>query len=285
MIKKIAIALAAFILMILPFVVGTQIGGFTPYVETNSFSTYVLIWAGISIAFVLIIVVALKYFFQSFEKIVVAGALLFLLISPIVGIVGLVAPPDLSVTMLEHPEREHIRYLFLFIAAFLFGFFFLILIWNNSLQMKNPAKWIMTLLFILAFAELVWEFSHHYLYPEAMKEWMDQGKKAEEFGKSYDSISIINIGVLGRLIQFSLISWLAICLYKLQQVRIWSPIVTIVFSLAGIGSATMIYITEMNLPKGFEFLFLFFIPGIPFLLLYWLGVAMITRFKRSDSEQ
>ncbi len=38
----------------------------------------------------------------------------------------------------------------------------------------------------------------------------------------------------------------------------------------------------MNMPKGFEFLFLLFIPGIPFFLLYWLGVALLTKFKKSE---
>ncbi len=280
--KKIAITLATFILMILPFLIGNGIGGYTPYVETNSFSTYILIWSFVSIVFVVLIVIFLKYAYGSFDKIIVAGALLFLLISPIIGIIGLVSPPDLSLTMLAHPEREHVRYLFLFLAAFLFGFFFLALMGSYSKQMKDSTKWIIELFFILTFAEFLWEFSHHYLYPNAMKEWVDLGRKAKEFGKSYDNITIINIGVLGRLFQFSLISWLSIYLYNLRQTRIWSPIVITIFSLVGIGSAITIFLTEMNLPKGFEILFLFFIPGIPFLLLYWLGVAIILRFRKSE---
>jgi hypothetical protein len=38
----------------------------------------------------------------------------------------------------------------------------------------------------------------------------------------------------------------------------------------------------MNIPKGFEILFLFFIPGMPFLLMYWLGVAILTKLKKSE---
>ena len=115
-----------------------------------------------------------------------------------------------------------------------------------------------------------------------MKEWIANGKKVEEFGKKYDNITIINIGVLGRLIQFSLMIWLSIHLYKLRHIKIWNPIVTILFSLLGIVSATVIYITQMNIPKGFEILFLFFIPGIPFLLLYWLGIGLLTQLKKSE---
>ncbi len=140
----------------------------------------------------------------------------------------------------------------------------------------------MTLIFALAFAEFIWEFTHHYLYPEALKDWIKQGKNAEEFSKSYDNFNIIRIGVIGRFIQFISIIWLSIQLYKLRQIKIWSLILALIFSLLGIVSATVIYVTQMNIPKGFEILFLFFIPGIPFLLLYWLGVALLTSFQKRE---
>lgn len=277
--KKILLTLAALVLIILPFLIGTSIGKYSPYVEANSFQTYVIIWATISIALMSIVSLLLKYYPQSFERI---GALLFLLICPILGIIGLVEAPDLSLKMLEHPEREHLRYIFLFIAAIFFGFFFCLLLKENSFKVKYSTKWIMAVLATLAFAEFIWEFNHHYSYPEGLKEWISQGKKVEEFVKNYDNIAIVNIGVFGRLIQFSLIIWLSLTLYKLRQINIWNPIITTLLCLLGIVSATVIYITQMHIPKGFEILFLFFIPGIPFLLLYWLGVAVLTKLKKSE---
>lgn len=282
MIKKILLTISSLILGILPFLIGIPIGKYSPYVEANSFKTYVIIWTVISTAFASIGIAVLKYYTQYFGNLTVCGLLLILLLCPIIGIIGLVAAPDLSLKMLEHPEREHLRYIFLFIAALLFGAFFIFLFKSNSFNIKNVSRSIITVLFILAFAEFIWEFTHHYLYPEAMKEWIDQGKKAEEFGKNYDNITIINIGVLGRLIQFSLIIWLSIHLYKLRQIKILSPIITVILSLIGIVSAIVIYATHMNLPRGFEILFLFFIPGIPFLLLYWLGVGLLTHPIRKD---
>ena len=282
MIKKILLILTALILIILPFLVGIPLTKYSPYVEVNSFKTYVIIWTVISIAFASIVIAVLKFWTQSFGSLLVGGLLLFLLVCPIVGIIGLAAAPDLSLKMLEHPEREHLRYIFLFIAAILFGVFFFFLLKSNSLKIKNVTRWIITVVFILAFVEFIWEFTHHYLYPEALKEWIDKGKNAEEFGKNYDNITIINIGVLGRLIQFSSIIWLSIHLYKLRHIKIWSPIITIILSLIGIVSAIVIYVTQMHIPKGFEILFLFFIPGIPFLLLYWLGVGLLTKFKKIE---
>jgi hypothetical protein len=142
-----------------------------------------------------------------------------------------------------------------------------------------------SVVFILAFAEFIWEFNHHYLYPEGLKEWVSQGKKAEEFSKNYDNTTILNVGVIGRYFQFILVIWLSLHLYKLRHIKIWSPIINIMFSLLGIVSATLVYITGFPFPKGFEILMLFFIPGIPFFLLYWLGVALLTRFKKSEIQE
>ena len=115
-----------------------------------------------------------------------------------------------------------------------------------------------------------------------LKEWVGEGKNVEEFSKNYDSTTILNIGVIGRYFQFISIIWLSIHLYKLRKIKIWCPIINTIFSLLGIVSATLVYITQFPFPKGFEFLMLFFIPGIPFLLLYWLGVALLTNFKKSE---
>jgi hypothetical protein len=261
------------------------IGKYSPYVETNSFWTYVLIWAGVSIVLASTLLLLFKYFHQSYNKIVVAGIFLFLLLCPIFGIVGLVAPPDLSIKMLEHPEREHLRYSLLFIAAILFGTFSYLLLKGNSFKVKNSTKWIMAVFAVLAFGEFIWEFTHHYLYPEALKEWINQGKSVEEFVKNYDNSTLIAIGAIGRYFQYLLIIWLSLQLYKLKQIEIWSPIINIILSLLGIVSATVVYVTQFNIPKGFEILLFFFIPGFPFLLLYWLGVALMTKFKKSDNGE
>jgi hypothetical protein len=250
-------------------------------VETNSFRTYVIICTAISIAIVSMVLLGLKYYPTPHEGSLIGGALLFLILCPLIGIFGLATAPDLSVKMLEHPEREHLRYIFEFIAAILFGASIVIFLISNSLKIKMSTKWIMILILFVAFAEFIWEFYHHYLYPEGLKEWVGEGKKAEEFSRNYDSTTILNIGVIGRYFQFILIIWLSLCLYKLRQIKIWCPIINTIFSILGIVSATFVYINGFPFPKGFEFLLIFFIPGIPFFLLYWLGVALLTKFEKS----
>lgn len=280
--KKIVTALTTLFLVLLPFLVASAIGKYSPYVEGNSFQKYVIICASISVAIVSSVLLLFKYSPQSFEGVPIGSIFLFLVVCPLIGIFGLVEPPDLSLKMLEHPEREHLRYIFLFMAAILFGIFGLFLLMSNSLKDKNLIRRLMTIVFILAFAEFIWEFRHHYLYPEAMKEWISQNKKMEDFARHYDSITIVNIGVLGRLIQFSLIIGLSLYFYKLRHINIWLPIVSVIFSLLGIVSATLVYFTQFNFPKGFEILMLFFIPGMPFFLLYWLGVALLTKLQKSE---
>lgn len=283
--RKLLLILSTLFLVILPFLLAIPIGKYSPYIATNSFQHYVIITAAISITIISIVWLLFKYFHQAFEKIPVEGIFLFLLLCPLFGIYGLATAPDLSIKMLEHPEREHLRYIFLFIALVLFGCFTFFLFRNSSLNFKKSTRWIITLILIFAFAEYLWEFTHHYLYPEGLKEWISKGKNVEEFGKNYDNFNAITIGVIGRYFQFISVIWLSLHLYKLQRIKIWSPIINIIFSLLGITSATLILVTKMNLPKGFEILYLFFIPGIPFFLLYWLGVALLTKFLHPTNSK
>lgn len=278
--RKIILTLTAFILALLPFIIGVLIGKYSPYIETNSFEKYVLIWALISIILGVILFVVTKFFYQSLNQPTIYGAILFLIVSPIIGIIGLAAPPDLSLKMLEHPEREHFRYILLTICSALFGVLFLFLNRSNIFNMDKKSVLIMNALFILNLIAFLWEFSHHYLYPEGLKEWVSRGGNAEDFTKNYDNSIVITIGAISRYIEFSLLLWVSILFYKIRKVRIWAPIIIVFFSLMGIISATAVLITQMKLPKQIEILFLFFIPGIPFLLYYWLGVALLTRSKK-----
>ena len=261
-------SIVTILLLILPFFMGSLLAKHTPYIETNSFQTFLIIWCAFTLVF----------FTLSFRFVLNRMALpLFLIACPIIGIVGMQAPPDLSITVLKHPEREHLRYIFLFFAAFLFLTFFIVYGKSNLAKMSKTRRIWLTVLFVLSFVELIWEFTHHYSYPDALAKWVAEGKLADDFGKQYDNITVINMGVFGRLVQFTFIIWVSILCYNDKLSSLWSPILTILLSFAGIVSAFVVFFTEMNFPKGFEFLFLFFIPGIPFLILYWLGVALITK--------
>jgi MFS family permease len=282
MAKKILITLATIVLFMLPFLIAIPLGKYSPYQEGNSFPLYVIISAVVSIAAASIVLLTFKYLHQSFDKITAAGALLFLLLYPLVSIFGLASGPDLSLKMLEHPEREHLRYGLLFIALIIFGAFILFLFRSGSLNIKKSTQWIITGILVFAFTEFIWEFAHHYSYPEGLKEWVNQGKNVDEFKTNYDNTTMIKFAVLGRYLQFISVIWLSLHLYKLRQIKIWNPIINTIFSLMGIFTATYVFFNGFTLPKGFEFLMLFFIPGIPFFLLYWLGVALITNLSKSE---
>lgn len=272
-------SLATILLFILPFLLGTPLGKHTPYVDTNPFWIYVLIWGMTSV----VIAVAMWWLMRKWQATManpyIYGFILFLLICPILGIVGLAAPPDLSMTMLEHPEREHFRYILLLMATIPFGLFSLLVSRSNFLELSKTSRGMMTSLFLIAFGLFILEFIHHYLYPEGLQTWIDEGKVFEDFGKHYDTKAFIIQGAIGRLAQFFLIIWLSIRLYRMKKVMLWAPIVLIFFCLLGIVSAIMMGITEMHPPQGFEVMFLLFIPGMPFLFLYWLGIAWLTKFN------
>ncbi|MFT3980121.1 MAG: hypothetical protein QM687_06590 [Ferruginibacter sp.] len=274
MILKIVRTFLVCALLVFPFFAGALISRFSPYIETNSLTGFVTAWLLLSTAIAVLLFAVMHRFRYAIPQPATGGILLFFIGCVIAGIAGLAAPPDLSIAMLKHPEREHCRYILLFAGALLFGAFFLYHFRTTSF---TQGRKLMILTFILAFIELIWEFSHHYLYPEALKEWMAQGKKAEDFGKQYDNFTIVSIGAAGRFFQFILIMWLSVQLYRLRKVNLWNPVLTSMFSLLGILSAIVIVATKIHYPKPLEFLFLFFIPGIPFLLLYWQGVALLTK--------
>ena len=283
--RKIVTTLVVLILVILPFLCAIAISPYSPYAETNSFRAYLIISAAVSIASILIVLRLLSYFHGSFEKIPVGGIILFLLLYPLVVIFGLASGPDLSLKMLEHPEREHLRYIMLFVALILFGGFVWWLYTYEALEIRKSTKWILAIILASAFAEYTWEFTHHYLYPEGLKEWVSQGKNAQDFSEHYDNIKTVrNLAVFGRYFQFMVVLWLSFHFYRLKQIKIWCLILNTLFSLLGITSATLVFINGFNFPKGFEFLMLFFIPGIAFFLLYWLGVALLTKFRKSERD-
>ena len=279
MLTKIIKIFTSIILIILPFMTGMSIAKYSPYIEGNDFITYVWIWGITSMVVAGASLLLIKYLFQSVGRLFSTQVLLFSLVVPILGIVGLASAPDLTINLLQHPEREHFRYILLLLAATIFGISFLLFFANTEIEWTTTLRRMMIVLFIFAFAELLYELTHHYLYPEGLQAWVDQGNKLEDFGKAYDNFLVITIGCIGRFFQFTLIALFAFRLYKIRNVKIWSPVISFIFCILGIISSATVYFTHMSLPKGFEFLFLFFIPGIPFLVLYWIGVAWLTKDK------
>jgi hypothetical protein len=274
--RKIVVTIATFLLIILPFLLAMSIGKYSPYALSSNFQKYVVISAIIPIAVAFMVLTLRKYLFGSSEKISLAAVFLFFLLYPLVGIFGLASAPDISLKMLEHPEREHLRYSFLFIALLFFSIAVSMLFRSGLGKVNKMVRWIIVLIFIISVGEFIWEFNHHYLFPEALQAWVKQGKNIADFDKSYDNNSVLTMGVIGRYFQFVLVIWLTVALYRWKQIKIWCLIVNMLFSLLGIISATTVCITKFPFPKELEFLMLFFIPGIPFFLLYWLGVALLT---------
>ncbi len=277
--SKIIRHLTTIFLCLLPFLLGSPLGKHTPYIETNPFWTYVIIWATSSLTVAAIAWLIARKFQRNMTNPYLPGYVLFLLLIPALGILGLAVAPDLSMTMLEHPEREHFRYALLFIALIPFFGFFRLINRPNYLELSTIARSVLVALFFIAFLVFLNEFSHHYSYPEALQRWVNEGKAFEDFSKNYDTRAGIAEGAIGRLAQYAFIIFLVIRLYQLRKVLLWAPIVLVFLSLLGMVSSVIMWVTEFHPPQGLEFLFLLFIPGMPFLFLYWLGIAWLTKFN------
>ncbi|MFT3679229.1 MAG: hypothetical protein QM791_03085 [Ferruginibacter sp.] len=273
MVKKILKIIAVILLILLVFPASNILVRYSPYFNGNSLGSYIiacLVYA--AAAFIIVLLITNK---DLSKPLFAGGMLLFFCGLVMSGIGGLGAPPDFSPAMLQHPEREHYRYTCLLICALLFTAAFLIIIksqWNVFPQWN---RWI--LLFVIpAIAELFWEFTHHYFYAENLQAWIEQGKNAAGFAADYDNMTGIKCGAIGRCFQYTVVAWLALILLQRRLVKTWAFIAVAFFCLLGVISGISIFVTSMHLPKSMEILFIFFIPGIPFILLYWTGIAVLT---------
>lgn len=278
--RKILETLAIFLLIIFPLSGGAIIGNYTPYNNGNNVASFVMVYLLSVLVIVAVFIYITHRFKQSFIQPVLPGVILFLLGCVMFGIAGLKEAPDLSIKMLEHPEREHLRYIILFIGALLLAWYFFTVYAKNFLQHEATFKRIMLAMAIIVIIEMIWEFYHHYSYPEGLKKWMDKGNRVEDFGKNYDDWKVGTPAAIGRLILYSLILWMSVRLYKIKKTRLWNPILTAFFCVLGILSSIVMFLYfcfDIEAPKELGFLIILFIPGIPFLILYWIGVALLTR--------
>ncbi len=279
MFQKIVRIIALVLLAVLPFIGTVLMIKFSPYATEKTLTSYIFMGF-------LLIVVALSVLLVAVNKklakpFLLGGVLLFVIGAIMASVLGLGAPPPFGDALLKHPEREQYRYVLLFINALLFaGGFFLI----AKNKQKEFGKWniLLMVLFVPAIAEMIWEFYHHFSASDNLKLWMDQGKKVDDFQKKYDNPSIIRLGAIGRWFQFCFLTVFIIALYRCRSIRIWSLIPLTLLSFIGIVSASVIFIYGFPLPKALEPLFVFFIPGLPFILLFWLGVSVLTKPSRNN---
>ncbi len=280
MTQKIIRTLLTLLLIFFPFWGSFFLGKHTPYTEGNSLANFIMVYA-LTIAIAIGLLLFCTYRFKtSFVQPVVPGIILFLMGCVMLGIAGLMAPPDLSIKMLDHPEREHFRYILLFIGLLFFALFFLRLFLRDSLSMTLAQKRLMIALAVVTVVEMIWEFYHHYHYPEGLQKWVAEGNSVDDFGKNYDDWKVGSIGSIGRIVIYTLMLWLSVKLYKLKRINIWNPIMSAVFCILGLISAIVMFLYfmfDIEAPKELGFLIIFFIPGIPFLLMYWIGVALLMK--------
>lgn len=280
MTQKIIRTLLTLLLIFFPFWGSIFLGKHTPYTEGNSLANFIMVYALTTIIAVGVVLYFTSRFKTSFVQPVVPGIILFLMGCVMLGIAGLLAPPDLSIKMLDHPEREHFRYILLSIGLLFFALFFLHLFLRDALSLTLAQSRLMIALVVITIVEIIWEFYHHYHYPEGLQEWVAEGNSADDFSKHYDNWKVGSIGSIGRIVIYTLILWLSVKLYKLKRITIWNPIVSVVFCILGLISSFVMFfyfMFDMEAPKELGFLIIFFIPGIPFLLMYWIGIALLMK--------
>ncbi len=275
MIKKILHVIVIIFLLPLPFIgSGDILKKFSPYFNENGLGLYI----ALSIACGLVSAIAAYYVSNKAlaKPLLSAGALLFVIGISMTSVAGLGAAPDFSPTMLQHPEREHYRYVLLFLNALLFAVSFFIIIRNSWSTAAQWHRWIV-LLFIPAFAEFLWEFPHHFFLGTHLQQWINQGKNAADFMVNYTPESALRICGIARVFEYLVVVWLALILFKTGFLKKWVLIVLTVFCAVGCFTGIAVAVLGYASFTKLQILMLFFIPAGPFVLLYWTGLALLSK--------
>lgn len=274
MLKKIVNAVLIIFLLPFPFIGAADImKKFSPYFDGNSIGLFI----GISLACGLVSA-AIGYYLanRSLPKpLLWAGAFLFVTGISMSSVMGLGAAPDFSPAMLQHPEREQYRYALLFLNALLFGAAFLLVI-RNRWQQLSVHKWIV-LLFIPAFAEMIWEFQHHFFLGSRMQQWINGGKDAAAFMVNYTPEPVFRLSGLARCLQYASFAWFALLLMQGGFIKKWACITIAVFCAVGFCTGVAIALLGYASFAKLGILLLFVIPAGPFAMQYWIGLALLSK--------
>ncbi len=273
MLKSIFRVVALILLALMPFLGTAMLAGYSPYLEGNTLGIYIA--ASFVVGFVSLPVLLLALNRKLSTPIMASGLMFFALGLIMASVLGLGAP-QVGPEMLQHTEREHYRYFTLLMNAALFTAGFLLMARDRRQEFGRWNIWLLVL-FIPAIAEMTWELVYHYHYAESLKAWIDQGKHVDGFREYYDNQTVINLGCIGRFFQYVFLAVFFFLLHRFNHIRKGTMIFLMVMCTLGLITAINVLVYSLPLPKAIELLFFFFIPGAPFLMMYWAGMSVLTK--------
>ncbi len=273
MLKTILRVVALVVLALVPFLGTALVARYSPYLEGNTLSIYIAASFVAGFGALLVLLVALN---RKLPTAIMAGGLMFFALGVIMASVLGLGPPQNGIEMLQHTEREHYRYFLLLLNAALFTVGFLLIAKDRKQEFGRWNVWLLLLL-VPAIAIMTWELVYHYHYAEGLAAWIGQGERAEGFGEHYDNQTVVNLGCLGRLFQYGFLVLFFFVLHRFNHIRKGTMIFLMVMCTLGLITMIIILVNGQKLPKAIEFLFFFFIPGAPFLMMYWAGMSVLTK--------
>jgi hypothetical protein len=104
---------------------------------------------------------------------------------------------------------------------------------------------------------------------------MDQGHKSSDFNFHYFNDTIVKIGAVARILQYSSILCVLVLLRQAKRMPIGMLVLLSLFGLTAFSVNVFILVNGLVFPKGYEAMFLAFIPGLPSILFYWVSVGML----------
>ncbi len=255
-----------FILVLIPFFPLPEMIKET--ITGDSFSGYLLTCIVISL-----ISIGLGFFIYRSPGAVSANkwpAWLLFLLGPLVMVPLHMGPPKEGPELLGSTAEEKFRYAMLLLAVIIFSAAVIAFLLSET--KKNR---IILILLVVAFPILIWDNFDSFSFSSKLTDWVNSGKKAEDFFPSYDFHD--NWRAIGRMLLYVIAGGLSVLLSGRGIIQKWVSVSLIVFSVIALGFCIAF------LAAGPDFYFPFMVPAIAMAPAYWLGLALLNRITHEST--
>jgi len=255
------------VLGILPY--STILSNFSPYWTTHTFQDFLvasLIFAFISVMLAWIICTKNLFKKESF---------CFFMLGMITAPPLMLGPPEQTPKLLDRVSEEHFRYGMLILATVVFIAGFIVHLKKIWKEFSFTSKLIL-IPFVICTVLLIWDNFSSHNFAQELKNWISDGKKAEDFFANYNFHEFFR--TLGRSLLYVLTAWLGFILFKRKLIRKWQAIFLLIFSSVGI-----LFFLLYNLINP-AFYFPFMVPAVAMAPAYWVGLMLTAKRKSSPQS-
>lgn len=263
MIKKVLRTIVVVLLMLLPYLPVTEF--FLGTINSANFPSYLVTGSLIGLIMVLFALFIHRETKTDKSPVTLTGWLLFLL-----GILVLfplhLGPPKQDQELLQFLSIERFRYGMLLLAVITFctACYYTLFCMQSH---RTTAGWIFAVLVLVAGLANLWDNYDSWSLGIQMKDWLAQGRRAEDFFPSYNFHEAFR--GIARILLYMGACGLCVLLMSRNRIRRWQAL--LIFIFCGVG----ITFCVLCMTEGFNYYFPFMVPAIALAPAYWTGLALL----------